>query len=84
MGLDITPVLHSCVAPLWYMTIFIWPLRPACAFRVFSLHPLADFRPPVLAGHVDTPMGVFFAGELAPALHRNLMHLPHNGFWVLE
>ena len=37
---------------------------PVRCCRVFSAHHLADFRPPILAGHVDTPVGVFFAGEL--------------------
>lgn len=31
--------------------------------RVFSLNPVEGFRPPVLTGHKDMPLAVFFAGS---------------------
>ena len=34
--------------------------------RVFSLDPVEGFRPPVLTGHKDTPLAVFWAGALPP------------------
>lgn len=32
---------------------------------MFSLQPIKDYRPPMLSGHKDTPVGVFFVGARA-------------------
>ena len=37
------------------------------AARVYSLQALAGYRVPTLAGHKDTPVGVFFANKPAPS-----------------
>lgn len=51
--------------------------------RVFSLDPVENFRPPVLTGHKDTPLAVFWAGApppppalLTPQPYRRTMGVP--------
>ncbi len=34
-------------------------------YRVFSLHPIEGYRPPMLSGHKDMLVGVFFVGAAA-------------------
>lgn len=40
-------------------------LRQHLCHRVFSLHPIENYRPPMLSGHKDTLVGVFFTGAAA-------------------
>ena len=51
-----------------------WPARlparqtltaAALLHRVFSMEPIEGYRPPLLSGHRDTPVAVFFAGAFS-------------------
>ena len=84
--------VHTCVTQLHTTVRFeVGPVKWGTAgCRVFSIDPVEGFRPPVLTGHKDTPLAVFWAGAAAPlpalAPHFHI-HVPSHGtvlYWAVR